>query len=542
MRPELASQEVELKLDREHLIRGRVVNVKGQPTVAAQIRVLQSKYPYAWWQPPPALAIWAPTTTDDRGFFLIKGLGAGKVCLQIEGKTITPQRSEVESMPAESDGKVTLSVSEAKRIRGRVVFANTGKAAAGATIISLPSPFLKARWLLARTDANGNFAINPFAPDERLSFGRSGYYLDVFPPPNTRYTVAEEIEVPATGVPGQDVEVRLQRGVLVKGRVTEAASGEPIAGARVQYKEYGFGKHVADAIEPSHLNTAISGPDGRFELPVPTEPGLFLVLGPTPDYIRVESSVGELGGGKPGGERLYADAVVPLKPGAGGERAQSGYHAAHGASLYAAASGDPTLSLLRRVSWSHSRIRSAAMGWATNPTASPVPTVGLSCAGATRTKLPRHIFTTRPAAWGQRLSSPRRTQPSRRLCGPAALWLGPRQLVDADGKPRAKLRPLWLYVLAEGAPHTAMLRADCPLEAVLGNPISLDRSIMEHLKTDDDGRMTFRFLVPGATYMVYWPPRDFNDPQPWPHLNFSVNPGEVKELGKVVMENVFGGG
>ena len=60
----------------------------------------------------PGVALcWAPTSSDDKGRFLIRGLGPGKVLLQIEGETITPQRSEVEPVRAESAVTVTLSAS-----------------------------------------------------------------------------------------------------------------------------------------------------------------------------------------------------------------------------------------------------------------------------------------------------------------------------------------------------------------------------------------------------------------------------------------------
>ena len=57
---------------------------------------------FDWWLPPASLSIWAPTTTDDKGLFLIRGLGRGKARLQIEGDTFTPQQSEVDPVRAES--------------------------------------------------------------------------------------------------------------------------------------------------------------------------------------------------------------------------------------------------------------------------------------------------------------------------------------------------------------------------------------------------------------------------------------------------------
>ena len=37
--------------------------------------------------------------------------------------------------------------------------------------------------------------------------------------------------------------------------------------------------------------------------------------------------------------------------------------------------------------------------------------------------------------------------------------------------------------------------------------------------------------------MIHWPPKDLTDPKPLPHLDFTVGPGEVKDLGKVVIDD-----
>jgi hypothetical protein len=119
-----------------------------------------------------------------------------------------------------------------------------------------------------------------------------------------------------------------------------------------------------------------------------------------------------------------------------------------------------------------------------------------------------------------------------RPCGSARA-----RFVGADGKPLAKLFPWFSYVLASGAPsgRNYFGEFDYPLEARQGNAISQDWILLQSVATDDDGRITFTALVPGLCYRIIKSiPDDINDRTPWPHLDFTVEAGEVKELGTVV--------
>src|SRR5262249_24051925 len=102
--------------------------------------------------------------------------------------------------------------------------------------------------------------------------------------------------------------------VLIRGTLTDAATGKPIAGA------------VARAVVPNpqsyhpHAPQARTGDDGTIALAVP--PGLHskvLVQGPNNDYVAVETTSGELSGGKRFGYRSYPDAVIPFKAKAGAD-------------------------------------------------------------------------------------------------------------------------------------------------------------------------------------------------------------------------------
>jgi hypothetical protein len=535
---ETGQREVELKLGAEHLVRGTVIDLKEQPVVGASIRVVESD----WWLPPPMLPIWAPTSSDDKGRFVIRGLDPGKTLLQIEGATITPQRFAASPVPAESTETMTLAVAPARRVRGRVMFGDSGKPAVGATIVANPGN-CDSRWLETRTDQAGRFSINPFppaqigppppipiAPPEEGVFPRDNCFLKVFPPPNAQYVVAE-LEVPISIVPGEEVNVQLSRGVLAKGRVTEAGSEKPIAGARVQYISKGGG---AFAIEACRVNTAISLPDGRFELPVPTDPGHLLVLGPTPDYLPVETSQGVLEGGKPGKARVYADAVVALEGGQEGNEQTVDVRLRRGLTLRGRVLGldkKPVASFIL-VSPSY-RVSGYKLG--VNPDLLRCANGEFELPGCDPNQ-PNTAYLLDPAnrlAATVQLTKQNASEPAivhLRPCGSARA-----RLVGADGKPVANYLPWFVYLLASGVPPRSpdFYEGDHALEANSGDVPQLDPA---SVVTNDDGRITWPALVPGLSYRIQWFPRDFADPKPWPHLDFTVEAGEVKELGTVVIK------
>jgi hypothetical protein len=532
LRPVCGRQEAEIELRREHIVRGRVIDLKGQPVVGATVRLGESN----WWLPPPVLSIWAPATTDDKGLFLISGLNESSVDLEIKGQKFTPQRSRINPAPAESAETLAISVSPPKRLNGQVVFADTGKAAVGARIISIGAIVGDGRWLETRSDADGLFALNPFAPDEKSMFGRDlSYFLTIFPPEDARYTVTELL-VPASSASVQEVRVELRRGVLIRGRVTEAGSGKPVAGARVQYTDRG-GEHVAGAIEPSRLNTAISAADGRFELPVLPKAGYLVVLGPTPDYIPTASSDQELDHGTPGRKRFYADAIIPLESGTDGiERTVS-------------------ISLRRGMT-----LRGRVLGTDDKPAASCVvfsPSYHYS--GYTLYNEPDLIWCA-DGLFELAGCDPNRTHkayvfdPEHRLGAtveltkknatePATVRLQPcgtakARLVDAEGKPLVNYGPHFTFLLSEGAPQRFYLSAGdkaFPLEADQVYLTELYWELFVGIKSDNDGRIQFPALVPGLTYRIHWPPKDLRDTKPWPHVDFTVGAGEAKDLGVVTV-------
>ena len=230
--------------------------------------------------------------------------------LEVTHERFATQR--VQPQPSlRADAKDTpFSLVAARVLEGRVTCGENGQPAAGAQVVALTG-FNDV--VQCRTDEDGRYSLNPFPGDS--------FTLKVFPPDGQPYLCREE---------GPDVLAvraarggcRAERGVLVRGRVTESPSGKPVAGALVLYRphwrnnpyhkgRYNFTEYNFDWVQQV-AHAAVSDGDGAFSITVPPGPGDLFVLGPTLDYVHVASSIGDLEFGHPSRVRVYPDALVPL--------------------------------------------------------------------------------------------------------------------------------------------------------------------------------------------------------------------------------------
>jgi protocatechuate 3,4-dioxygenase beta subunit len=542
-----ASREpVELALGPEHVVRGRLIDLKGQPAVGASVQVVEPGKP-GWRPSRRALAIWEPVTTDDKGRFLIGGLSPERVVLQIEGDQFTPQHTYVKSVPIGSDEQTTLALAPAKRIHGRVTFADTGKPAANVRIISPELWGGVGVWVESRADSSGDFSINPFALENDPNIGKpKGYLLNVFPPTGERYLVSE-ITVPPSRAPNQQVDVKLERGILVRGRVTEAQSGMPVAGARVQHIALG-----SFAAEETGLQTAITAADGAFELPVPPKrpdpgfpipdkPGHLLVLGPTLDYIKVETSQQELDlGRKPGMHRRFADAVVRLDFEPGTTEYPVDIKLRRGVRLKGKVLDPDNKPASEFVLFAGSYLAEGYQFSYSGPgTVLECHDGELELPGCDANKTHVVHLYDRKNGWGAtaELSRKHESEPAivrLQECGSAEA-----RFVDEKGKPLAKFRPEYGCALTDGPPRPLYgnVMDDWALDATLFTKYVIDRKQdVPDPVTNDDGRIVFPNLIPGARHTIYWAPPGVPNPAPWPHMFFTVRAGERTDLGDTVVK------
>jgi RNA polymerase sigma factor (sigma-70 family) len=501
------SADAVLRLTAEKTLRGRLLDLQGQPAAGVRVRV-------EWLGTPDApkaggAAVggvsrdefpgWpGPTTTDKDGRFSLAGVGPDlRGYLLVEGEECAPTLVEVKAGRTQ---EINLTLSPAQIVEGTVTAEDTGK----------PVPHAHVQpdtGRGAQADEKGHYRLS-------LSAGKS-YTLSVTGPEGQPYLRRRSrLEWPKGAVKHR-LDVSLPRGVVVRGQVSDASTGKPIAGAIVH--------------DAAHLwiHYATTGDDGAFAFAVSPGRGHLLVKGPNNAYVAAEITSGELEGGKRSGYRYYPDALIPFDVKAGADPL------------------DVTAKLRRGVS-----IRGRVVG----PDGKPVAEGVLCCWNQMRADV---------AMWFGAAAAVHDGQFELRGCDPEATYpvhfLDPRnklgatarlsakeagdkevtvrlepcgsavaRFVDKEGNVLTKFRPIF-YIVAR--PGEKGVKADADFVA------NVDRVNYSGGGTavDDKGRCSYPVLIPGATYRLL-------DNNLEPVKEFTVKPGEALDLGDVTIDKGECGG
>jgi RNA polymerase sigma factor (sigma-70 family) len=515
--PDAARPDVQVRLPREQVIHGRLVDLQGKPAAGVQVLLSQLKSPPAGKQPfyvmpyitfmdpPRELPPWpAPTATDAQGRFTFRGLGtdwAGAV--QARDDRFARQEFPFDLKDRKGAQPLTGALAPAQVLTGTVTYGDTHQPVPHARLFVVSRPDLRpggrpSQLMEGRADGNGRFRLTPFAAPH--------FEVIAVPPPGTPYLLrTKSIQWPKADVIKQEVDFPLVRGILVRGQVTEKPSGKPVAGASVSFVQ---NRNNNPLFRPDTSTSwdevqqiGVSDKDGTFQLPVLPGPGHLLVCGPTPDYVKVETSLQKLEGLPISSDhRYYLDAVLPLhlKP-------QPGPH-------------QLAITLRRGVTLT---------GQVLDPDGKPVARALMLC----RTYLPRgylhnnmrpkdvedgrfelpgcdpdrpaEVFFLDPA---HQLGTVVRLSPKELRGQPATVRLqrcgtARTRLVDADGKPLANLRCHVDLVITPGIPWAESVRQK-GLIAETAFVSSLDPKGYENLRSDARGWVTLPTLIPGATHSL----------------------------------------
>jgi hypothetical protein len=392
--------------------------------------------------------------------------------------------------------EINRSLAPAQWVEGRVLQADTGKPVAHAllTVYASDSEFGSSHGLGGKADAEGRFRINPYS-------GKF-YIVSAYAPDGEPYLgVQKRVKWPA-GKLKESVELRLPRGVLVRGKVTEAPSGNTVAGAAVQYiprrGDNPFFRRDVITDWQAGVETAA---DGTFQMPVLPGPGHLMVISPTGEHIHQEVGSSQFYNGKPGGMRYYPDGLVKLDL-AEKEKVKG-----------------VAVTLRRGVT-----VRGRVLG----PDGKPVHSALMICRLHVTTFSPfwRFPVEVRDGRFELPGLDPEKSYPVHFLdpktrCGATVtlsgkqaseavtVRLGPcgqakARIVGTDGKPLANHRPTLEIVVTPGA-----LRYD--VEASRKGELVADSDFLANIdrhnywkgpQTDAEGRVTFPALVPGVTYRL----------------------------------------
>jgi RNA polymerase sigma factor (sigma-70 family) len=305
--PDAQQAEAELRLTSEQVVRGRLVGLQGTPAVGVQVHVVRVTRPGQKGEREEDVVIRVPgvgfpfgprtAKTDAQGNFVIQGLGPNwKVELEIRDDRYQRDKDDwiIDTADRKKCENIQLVLAPAHVVEGRVIYKDTGKPVAHARLV-IASPYV----LDSETDAQGRFRVSLYPIT--LAGGEVG--VQAFPPEGQPYLPKwQGVQFPR-GVVHREMEVALPRGVLVRGHITEAATGKPVGGANVECGSV-FGE-----CGPTHCT---SGPDGIYQIGVAPGIQALKVTCPTGEYIPqvVGSAQGTLD--KPIGDPSYYHAVVEL--------------------------------------------------------------------------------------------------------------------------------------------------------------------------------------------------------------------------------------
>jgi RNA polymerase sigma factor (sigma-70 family) len=303
------------------VVRGRVVDLEGTPVPGARVTnwIVQSPASVlnaetVRKQSPPLRTLYlarkvsyfpacagmpVTVTADKEGRFEIKGVGRDRILyLSVEGDRVETTGARVVTIPgfvpkpvssasgAKAGAKPSSAVPDPYGpefthvarpeavIKGVVTDVVTGRPIAGVLVRGTAE---RATWeVTARTDADGRYNLTGVAK-------AAGRQVTCWPEGTSPYLVASQPVLDVPGLAETTVDVRLTRGVIVNGRITDKVTGKPVEGAAVQYYPLAGNPYFAKmpGKEAYRSSGRFFGSDahGSFRLPVLPGDGLITALG-----------------------------------------------------------------------------------------------------------------------------------------------------------------------------------------------------------------------------------------------------------------------
>jgi protocatechuate 3,4-dioxygenase beta subunit len=305
--PKAESAEVEFRLPEEQIVRGRLVDLQGEPVVGAKVHVAElthkpakgEKYEGELGMPVEGLPIGqAEATVDAQGNFTLRGFGRNlKVELEVRDDRVELHDFTIDTADKRQAENIKLALPPGRVVEGRVTYGDTGKPVAGARVEIVTAG---AGDVTGTTDKDGRYHMNVRPAAARFRQNGNELGVHVFPPAGEPYWLAMHGVNWAKGATRHEENVALPRGVLLHGKITEAGSGKPVAGAYIEYSGQWTHKGVSKA-------------DGSYAFAVPAgAKGPLTITASTPDYIPQVIGSAALLAGQKGGDRVYFHAVVPL--------------------------------------------------------------------------------------------------------------------------------------------------------------------------------------------------------------------------------------
>jgi RNA polymerase sigma factor (sigma-70 family) len=520
----------EVCLHSEQIIRGRLVDVNGQPTAGVELRIDgfgEAKNLGLWSETslytaaPEEARTWPRRPrTDEHGRFELRGVGRGHfVSFLVDDLRFAQQWLGVATDDHDGPKEVTLALEPPKIIEGRILATDTGQPIPFAAIDIgadrktgiWPSKF--------RADARGQFRANAHPADH--------FTINAFPPEGLPYLSAKVGFDWTKGAVKREIDVKLSRGVAITGNVTEEGTGRALAGASVQYLAIDASADCNAGWEAM----VASKNDGSYQIVVPPGKGHLLVFGPTADFVLEVIGGQMLFEGKPGGERHYAHKIVAYETTASNSPHVINAALRPGQTVKGRVTGPKGETIAHATILTPLYIEPFNPTWRGDAGFQRHARDGrFELHGLEPGQSARAYFLDADHQWGAavELSGKRDDE---EVTVPLQLnGQAKARFIGLAGQPVANWVPRIEIVVTPGpTARRGVLSADA------GRLIQVDPKHYwrpHPLVTDADGRVTFPDLIPGALYRI----SDFGPNSGWQERDFTVKPDETLDLGDILIE------
>jgi RNA polymerase sigma factor (sigma-70 family) len=545
-------------------------------------------------------------TTDARGRFTLRGFAQNHVLrLLTEGERFAVQELRLKT-DAGAAKQVTLPLAPAHWLEGRVVCEDSGQPLAGATLVALttlereltteelinlqiagsfgPPPLNRTT---ARTDAEGRYRL-PLAPGDTV-------HLRTFAPDGVPYLGVQKTVKPARGAARHTLRIALPRGIEVRGRVSEEASGALVTNAELYFfPQRENNPRIRHDLLIGEGYPAFTGQDGRYRIVVPASPGHLLFRRPGQGFIERPITRGELYTGRPvagrrfdghfGDERVCFHAIRRLDLAPQAEPHELPVMVRRGVTLRGRLVGPDGQAVPRAVLFCGSELLEAQESalrvsglYGDLGRAIPLPEGRFELHGCDPAKTyclyflsdprkdakePRGAFVNEPLdSVLPRLGAMVRLSPAAAGGKPVTVRLQPCGAVefrclDARGRPLARVpesKGSWKSVFKDGdgkvlsqqpylhlgvEPRQGKFAAEWTF---VGFPFDAS-GYRSPFATDKEGRVRLTGLIPGATYRLRLVDEESTDaeghPREWGR-EFTVEPGQTRRLPDLVLPMAF---
>ncbi len=365
----------------------------------------------------------------------------------------------------------------------------------------------------------------------------SNYRVQAFPPEGQPYLSAQvEFEWAKEAV-RKEIDVKVPRGVVIRGKIVEGGTGRALPGGSVQYIP--MGNRGNGAMASGSDTTVTSKEGGTYRITVRPGKGHLFVFGPTSDYILEAIGSHTIFNGEPGGVRHYAHDIIPYEIKAGDPPHEINAVLRAGKTIKGRVVGPNDEKVVHATIVSTLHIEHFHLNWRGDLTLHARDGI-FELLGVAPEKPTRLSFLDADHRWGATVEVAAkqagedvlvRLQP----CGQVkARFVGP------DGKPVANVFPQFELLATPGShgqdrreQSQSMLAADAV------SMINLDRiHYSSRLVSDAEGRITLPDVIPGALYRIS-DSSTVNDLKKGVQVrkDFTIKPGETLDLGEILIEN-----